>query len=136
MKRTIPVMLMMLLCAVWVIAQQSYPSSQAGSAQTQSSNQKQTTVTGCLSRDDGTFSLTDKAGTKYQLTGDTSQLSDHVGHEVQIKGAETQPSGTPSSTATSSSTQPQIDVSSMKHISNTCTSNTQTPPMSEKPPKQ
>jgi hypothetical protein len=30
--------------------------------------------------------LTDKSGTAFQLAGNTSKLSDHVGHEVEIKG--------------------------------------------------
>jgi hypothetical protein len=82
--------------------------------------------------------LTDKVGTAYQVTGNTAQLSDHVGHEVQIKGKaiEANVPGTPS--ATTSTTQSSIDISSVKHISETCTakpkSESQNPPISEKPP--
>ncbi len=130
--------LMLLLCAVWAIAQQNYPSSQS----TSSSSSGQTTIKGCLSSSDGGYTLTDKSGTAYKLSGDTAQLSDHVGHEVQIKGTTTeasQSSGAPSPT-TSAAAQPTLNVTGFKHISETCSSKskskTQNPPMSEKPPKQ
>src|SRR5256885_12574208 len=46
----------------------------------------QKTVVGCLSSSNGNYTLTGNDGKSYQLTGDTAQLSDHVGHQVQIKG--------------------------------------------------
>jgi hypothetical protein len=135
---------MLLLCTVWAMAQ-SYPSGQ-GSKDSSSSSGK-TTVEGCLSRSDSGYTLTDKSGTTYQLTGDTSQLGPHVGHEVKIKGttAEARASATSSTGASSQSEQRKLDVASMKHISETCSStkgksdmsnpsSTEKPPMSEKQP--
>jgi hypothetical protein len=128
MKKTIMTILMLLCCAVWGIAQGSYPSQQSQSSQDQKSSANQTTVQGCLSSSDGNYVITNRSGKKYQLTGDTSKLSAHVGHEVQITGSKTQ-SGTSSQSATSSGTmsqsstsQPTLEVSSMKHISKTCSS--------------
>lgn len=131
MKKTSVVILMLLLCAIWALAQQgSSHSDKSGS---------QTSVEGCLSRSGSNYTLTDKSGTTYQLTGDTSKLADHVGHEIQITGTESTASSAPS--ASSSSSQPTFDVTSMKHISETCSSESkskpesQKPPMSEKPPR-
>jgi len=133
MKKAIITTLMLLASAAWAVAQ-SYPSQ---TSQSSSSDQTKT-IQGCLSRSDGGYTLTDKAGTAYQVTGETAQLSDHVGHEVQIKGRTTEAKtpGEPSAT-TKPNAQPSIDVSSVKHISDTCKpkSESQNPPTSEKPPK-
>jgi hypothetical protein len=59
-------------------------------------------VEGCLQGSNGNFALSDKSGTTYQLSGDTSKLSKHVGHEVQITG-----STSASSAASSTSSMPQ-----------------------------
>ncbi len=128
--------LMLLLCGLWAVAQQNYPSSQTPN----SSNSGQTTVEGCLSRSEGGYTLTGKSGTTYKLSGDTSKLSAHVGHEMKIKGTVTEASpttGAPSATSSSAS-EPNLDVTSFKHVSETCTSKPTSesgkPPMSEKPP--
>lgn len=124
-----------LLCVSWGFAQ-TYPSQSSGQSTTQSSTGNQTTVQGCLSGSNGNYTLTDTSGTTYQLSGDTSKLSDHVGHKMQITGTTTQPSasasgapGTPPNpsgsqgTTPSSSTganQPTLNVTSFKHISKNC----------------
>jgi len=130
---------MLLLCATWTLAQ-AYPDQKSDS-----SNSGQTTVKGCLSKSDTGYVLTDKSGTAYQLTGDTSQLGAHVGHEVQIKGSKAEASATGASSSGASS-QAQLQVSSMKHISETCSTTksksdmgsqsdkSSDKPMSEKPP--
>jgi hypothetical protein len=141
MRKTIVTALMLLAGMTWAVAQ-NYPSQQgqsSSSGQTQSSSSAQTTVRGCLGRSDGGFTLTDKAGTRYEVTGDAATLKDHVGHEVQIKGTKAEPStpaGTPE--ATTNRIEARIDVSSLKHISETCSakpkSESEKPPMSEQPP--
>src|SRR6185437_12738770 len=82
----------------------STPSDQSGAnAQGSSSASGQTTVQGCLSGSNGNYTLTqDTTGTTYTLTGDTSQLQQHIGHEVQITGT----TGNSSSTGTSGSAAP------------------------------
>jgi hypothetical protein len=121
----------LLLSSAWVVAQDnsqagssSSPSSTnqagtSGSSQTSSdqagtynssqtsSNASQTTIEGCLSGSGGNYTLTDNSGKTYQLQGDTSKLSEHVGHEVRIKGTETgasASSNTPSGVSASAST--------------------------------
>jgi hypothetical protein len=145
MRKATLVTLMLLLCATLSLAQ-AYPDQTS-----QSSNSGQVTVKGCLAKSDSGYTLTDKSGTTYQLTGETSQLGAHVGHEVQIKGAKAEASAAGSSTSTSGSSQAQLQVASMKHISETCSDSKSSKhdmgtspdkssdkssekPMSEKPP--
>ncbi len=89
-----------------------------------------TTVQGCLSSSsNGTYTLTDKNGNAYMLSGDTSKLSEHVGHEMKITGtttgsatAGTQPSGNNEDVGNGSTAKKTIQVTSFKHISKTCQS--------------
>jgi hypothetical protein len=80
------------------------------------------TVKGCLGGSEGSYTLTDSHGTVYQLSGDTSKLSDHVGHEVKITGpVKTPTAGTEASAGTSENPGSQpISVTSVKHIAKTC----------------
>jgi Protein of unknown function (DUF5818) len=144
----------LLLCAAWVTAQ-TYPSqpsssssSPSGSAQTtpstSSSSQastgmsdNQTKVEGCLNSSGGSYTLTASDGTTYQLSGDTSQLAEHVGHEVQVTGTKSAASASSPSSSSSagtsaassgqagtsgmgSSSQQSLSVVSIKHIAKTC----------------
>ena len=136
---------MLLACASWAIGQTDAKpgSSQTGSSQTGSMGAK--TVQGCLSGSGGNYTLTDKAGNTYQLAGDTSKLTEHVGHEVEIRGM-TSSSGEASgasSAETKAVAGQKLEVSGVKHISATCTSGSNTgtekspsdkSPMTEQPP--
>ena len=123
MIRTFLLVLSLLVSAAWVHAQSQYPLT--GSSQTGSSASGTTTVQGCLQGSDGTYTLTADDGTKYQLQGDTSKLSAHVGHEVQITGSTTSASSATSPTTgtpAGATQQPSLTVQNMKHISKTCKS--------------
>jgi hypothetical protein len=115
---------LLLLCASWMLAQNNPTSSAASQAGGMSDNKA--TVQGCVSGTAGNFTLTDSSGKTYQLAGDTSKLGEHVGHTEEITGTKA-PAGTaPSSGGTAPSSgagNPQtLTVSSVKHISDTCTS--------------
>lgn len=78
------------------------------------------TVEGCLSGSNGNFTLTDKTGMSYQLTGDTAKLSEHVGHEVKVTGMS---GSSGSETAGGSAGAGQsFQVSSVKHVAKSCKS--------------
>jgi hypothetical protein len=84
----------------------------------------------------GNWTLTDQSGKTYQLAGDTSKLSDHVGHQVRLMGTDNSSSASssgstgssPSSSSGSSATgagaasgsQPTFTVQKVKMISSTC----------------
>jgi hypothetical protein len=113
---------LVLLCSTaWLRAQVlSSQSSQTASTQTGAESDK-TSVEGCLQGSNGSFTLTDNAGTTYQLQGDTSKLSKHVGHEVQITGATSESGAAPSSdTSQRGSQQHMLSVVKVKHISESC----------------
>jgi hypothetical protein len=112
----------LLLGTCWAAAQ-NYPS-QSGS--THATGSASTTVEGCLSSNNGNYTLTDSHGNNIALTGDTSKLSEHVGHTIKITGTTTSAStsssgGSGSGAMGQTNSSPQsIDVSSVKHISKTC----------------
>ena len=117
MYRTLMLLLVLLASAAWVQAQ-AYPQSEPAQSAGEASGH--TTVQGCLSGSDGNYALTADNGTTYQLTGNTAELKDHVGHEVQITGKTSGSSAASSSTGAAQ--QGVLDVKSMKHIAKTCKS--------------
>lgn len=140
MKKSLILSTFLLLCAVWVSAQtgssSTQPSSQSPtssqpstSSQTSSSDSSGQTIEGCLGGAAGNFTLTSSSGTTYQLAGDTSKLSDHVGQQVEITGtAASGGAGTSPSSATSPSSSAggsmgggqTINVTKVKKIASTC----------------
>ncbi len=97
--------------------------------QTTSDTGNQTTVQGCLSGSSGSYTLTDSSGNSYQLTGNTSKLAKHVGHQIEVTGAT---SSAPSSAGgnetgagnggASAQQQQTLNVSSIKHLAASCNS--------------
>ncbi|HZD09456.1 MAG TPA: hypothetical protein VE176_14460, partial [Candidatus Limnocylindrales bacterium] len=102
---------------------------------TQTSSDSSNSIEGCLSGSAGNWTLTDQSGKTYQLAGDTSKLSDHVGHQVRLMGTDNSSSASGSSSPSSSSpssssgatgagsssgAQPTFTVSKVKMISSTC----------------
>jgi cytoskeletal protein RodZ len=117
MRKTYLIAAILLLSSVWAMAQTtpssqpvnpgaSSPSSTSPSQQptapdnsstttqttttqtSQTSSDSSTTIEGCLSGAAGNWTLTDQSGKAWQLAGDTSKLSDHVGHQVRIMGSD------------------------------------------------
>jgi hypothetical protein len=149
MKKTSLITAILLLSAVWAVAQTSPSSSPQSTAPgasaqqptspsstttqtTQTSSDSGNSIEGCLNGSAGNWTLTDQSGKTYQLSGDTSKLSDHVGHQVRIMGTDNSSSASssgsagssPSSSATgagaSSGSQPTFTVQKVKMISSTC----------------
>jgi hypothetical protein len=122
MRQIFLLLSILLLGLSWAIAQDS--SSPSGSGQmSRSSAGSQMTVQGCLSGSSGNYTITDKNGTTYQLTGDTAKLSEHVGHEVKVTGATSSAapaSGGAPDTSAGAGSQQTLQVTSVKHISKTC----------------
>jgi Protein of unknown function (DUF5818) len=127
----------LLLGLSWAVAQDAtqgssspQSGSSAGSGSGQMSGQTgsaagQKTVTGCLSGSNGSFTLTDKHGKSYQLTGDTAKLTEHVGHEVKVTGSASSSGSAGSSSAASGTTGSagagqSLEVTSVKHVSKSC----------------
>jgi len=126
-----------LLAASWGMAQDAtnqinQSTSQAAQDQSANSRGAETSVEGCLTGANGSYTLSDISGNAYQLTGDTSKLADYVGHEIKVTGI-SEASATSSSAGSSAATpetakqsagasRQTFQISSVKHISKTCQS--------------
>ena len=121
MPKTVMLVLALLVSSAWLSAQE-YP--QTGSHQTGNAAAGQNTIQGCLEGSNGSYTLTADSGTAYQLQGDTSMLSKHVGHEVQITGTSSAAGGSNSEASpnagTPGGTQRTLTVDNVKHVSKTC----------------
>lgn len=103
-----------------------------------SSGHGHTTLRGCLSSSGGGYTLTDASGTQYQLSGDTSKLSQHVNNEVEVKGSTSGSTGASASTGSSARSQSatgsaaagsagqMFTVSKVKKISGSCNTSANT----------
>jgi hypothetical protein len=118
------------LLSTWVLAQhstpptvpdnasQQYPSApDASQTATTAADKTSHSVEGCIGGSTGAYTLTDASGKTYQLAGDTSKLGEHVGHSVQIWGAE-EPST--AGAAASTSAQSTITVKKVKMLASSC----------------
>ncbi len=124
--------LTLLFATTWLLAQdsssQTAPSTSAPSAASSSQSgmsgsSAQTSVEGCLQSSSGSYTLTDKSGTTYQLSGDTSKLAEHVGHEVQITGTTSGDAAGAASSGSGSAGSAggqMLTVEKVKHVSKTC----------------
>ena len=121
MRKLFLMISVLLLGLSWAVAQDSSAGSQGSNGSARTGAGGQMTVEDCLSSSSGNFTLTDKNGTAYQLTGDTAKLSEHVGHEVKITGTSASADASGSQTSASGAGQ-ALQVTSMKHISKTCKS--------------
>jgi hypothetical protein len=106
-------------------------AGQATSGQSSANASGETSVQGCLSGANGSYTLTDASGATYQLTGDTSKLSNHVNQEVKVTGASAAGSSAPASGDGSAASttgqagaasQQTLQVSAVKQVSKTCQS--------------
>lgn len=146
MTKTILLILTLLSCTAWMVAQSTPSSSpdtsssgqssasqsssgQSGSAASQSSDSmdgSQTTIRGCLNSSGGGYTLTDASGTTYQLQGDTSKLASHVNNEVEVKGTASGASGAgaPGASASAGSAggagSQMFNVTKVKKVSSKC----------------
>src|SRR5579864_1471117 len=142
MKKLSLITAVLLLSCAWAVAQTSpsttdssqnpsstQPSTPSPTAQqpdtsaaSSTGNEKGNAIEGCLNGSAGSFTLTDAAGTKYQLAGDTSKLSDHVGHEVKVWGdtSSASASATTGSTTSTATSEPTLTVKRVKMVSSTC----------------
>jgi Protein of unknown function (DUF5818) len=110
-------------------------TSGAAGSSGQMNGSSTTTLRGCLSSSGAGYTLTDASGTQYQLSGNTSKLSDHVNQEVEVKGsASGSGSGASASTGSSAGSQAatgsagagtsgqMFSVTKVKKVSGTCSS--------------
>jgi hypothetical protein len=121
MKRTLLLSSILMLSAVWALAQYE---AQPSTASQSSSDASKTTIQGCLAGSDGNYTLTDQSGTAYQLSGNTTKLQNHVGHTIQVTGTSASGAGMTGKHSGSMSApadaQPVFTVTSFKHVATSC----------------
>ncbi len=112
MRNTLMLVLVLLICAVCLPAQDKGKKSNLDS------------IEGCLQRTEGQYLLIDSTNTLHHLVGGAKLLSPHIGHEVEITGKPGSRTldNTPQGAASSARVQATIEVKSVKHIADTCTS--------------
>jgi hypothetical protein len=152
MKKTFLITAILMLSAVWAVAQTSpnmpqsstpgasspsstmppqstAPDSSTATQSTATSSQtsSDTAIEGCLSGSAGSYTLTDQSGKAWTLAGDTSKLTEHVGHQVRVMGsgsdssAASSPSGSSASAGgASSGAGTTFTVKKVKMISSSC----------------
>ncbi|MGC2209346.1 MAG: hypothetical protein WA532_04455 [Candidatus Korobacteraceae bacterium] len=78
-------------------------------------------VEGCLGQSVGAYKLTDPAGAKYQLTGKTEKLKEHVGQTIRVTATSAPSLNAPGSMSEGTEMQPTLSVISFKRLSDVCT---------------
>jgi hypothetical protein len=115
MSSKIKAQLSVLFCTGLFVALAS-PVFTPAQGQMTSKQEKSVSITGCLQNgaQADQYELVAENGKKYEVTGSSVPLKDHVGHKVTVKGKLMGGS-------TSSSTPEQLEASSIKMISTSCT---------------
>jgi len=108
-------------------AQSQRPEQSQAPTQPATAATSPTTVKGCVRIATDHFTLTDDSGTTYELQGDTSNVSGHVGHEVQITGSSAKTNSDsstanmpPGASKAPQSQLPTLVVEKIEHVSDTC----------------
>ncbi len=116
MRKTLMLILVLLVSALWMQAQNA--------AQTPSTASGLTALTGCLSYTNGHYRLTEDNGTAHQLQSQANKLTKHVGHEVTITGKPAIRSVDTSFQGQGSTVkqEPVFKVSDVQHVADTCKS--------------
>jgi hypothetical protein len=117
MRKAVLTLVVLLLSAGWLLAQDTMGKS--------SDTSGPTTIEGCLSNSNGQYWLTDGSGVKHQLSSHANVLKDHIGHQVAITGVPAVKTvGTTQQGAASTAKQISIfRVQSVKHVADTCKAN-------------
>ena len=131
MRKTLLLTMILLSVSAWAAAQQETNSQSAPSSASQGTAQPSSasnSIEGCLGGFAGKFTLTDKAGTTYQLQlpqrADPSNLKQYIGANVRVKGTIANAAGSNPSAGGSSAGQASIMVTGMDKVSDTCSTKT------------
>jgi hypothetical protein len=122
MRKSFWLSLILLVSAVWAVAQAASGSS--GAAPAINPDPNRVSIQGCLRGDVGELTLTDRTGTSYQLTGNTADMYRNVGHTVVVTGEKPSGAPLPGSMAakedTNTDTAPSVSVVSFADVSPSC----------------
>jgi hypothetical protein len=127
-KRVFVFCCMLLLCSLWLTAQQKSQSSEQAQNWSQVGGPNQVAVRGCLTGSGRTYLLQDASGRTWNIAGNVSELKSLSGHEVLIAGtrggtgAEASPMGLSVMNTDSAESFPwTLAASKITNVSNQCT---------------
>ena len=119
MGKTRTITLLLLISAVWLLAESASPWPEKGQKSADLA-----TIQGCLKLVRNQYNLTESDGTIHLLAGAAKQLNPHVGHQVELNGKPgTRTEDTTSVGGGSSANEYAVfEVKSVKQIAETCQS--------------
>lgn len=133
MKKLLYVLSLGVMGVSLALAQSAVPPAQT--AVPTDSSTSGSSIQGCLSASNGTYTLTqDGTSAMYTLVGMENQLKKHVGHEVAVSGQITGGTGSADSVSAQGQTQPSasaaagkaIQVTNVKMVAKQCGSASET----------
>ena len=134
MKNSVTYLAMCLALAatMWAQSSNSSDTTQSGSSntqmrQSQSSDNGQNSIEGCIVKRETAFYIQPKSGPATQLDAGSQDLNSHVGQDVRVTGSQQSSSSSQTSTGASSGTSAQGDflVSRVDVVAAACPTDTQ-----------
>jgi len=115
----------LLCCPMWVIAQNAQDQTGGDSGQSKrpaemDPSSRQMTIEGCLVNSGDNYTLTDSAGIKYRLTGNTSSLSSHANQQVKVTGTGSGTGTQGTGTATTTEATETFRVAKVTKVADSC----------------
>jgi hypothetical protein len=107
------------------------PSSSSGSSMSSSGSSASQTFDGCIVRHETDYYIVPEQGSAQKITSSNTDLSQHVGHHVQVTGTQTGTAGTSTSASSSGSDSGNeaVVVASVTMVSESCPSDWNTSEM-------
>ena len=123
MTRILLLAMTLLCCSMWAIAQTLQDQGGSNTSRRPAEmnpSSRQMTIEGCLANSGDNYMITDSAGTKYRLTGNTSSLSSHVNQQVKVTGTGSGTGTQGTGTATTTGATETFHVAKVTKIADSC----------------
>ena len=119
MRRASLLISMLVLSAMWAIAQNEFEANPNSTLASRSASSR-TTLEGCLDVQSGSYILALPSGSIVHLTGKPEQFSGHVRKTVRISGVLTPITNVPGTSREATETQSTLSVAALEPISGIC----------------
>ena len=119
MRRVSLLITMLVLSAVWAVAQSEFESNPNSTFASRSASYR-TTLEGCLDLQSGNYILALPTGSLVHLRGRPEQLNGHVGETVRVSGVMTPVVNVPGSTREATESESTLSVASIAPVAGVC----------------
>lgn len=120
MRRVSLLISMLVLSAMWAIAQYEFEQNPNSTFASRSASYR-ATLEGCLDMQSGNYILVQPSGSIIHLEGQKEQMSDYVGDTVRVSGVMTPVVNVPGTTREATETQPSFSVAAIAPVHGLCT---------------